>query len=97
MASRRTRIIVAASVWMAGAPAWAHSWYPAWCCSDHDCRELLAARGEIVTETAEGFRLWDGRFVGREHAKPSPDIRFHLCEEPVTRAIVCFFAPQGQS
>jgi hypothetical protein len=97
MASRRTWIIVAASVWIAGMPAWAHSWYPAWCCSDHDCRELLAARGEIVTETSEGFRLWDGRFIGREHAKPSPDIRFHICEEPVTHAIVCFFAPQGQS
>ena len=97
MASRRTWIIVAASAWIVGAPAWAHSWYPAWCCSDHDCRELLAARGEIVTETSEGFRLWDGRFIGREHAKPSPDIRFHICEEPVTHAIVCFFAPQGQS
>jgi hypothetical protein len=97
MASRRTWIIVAVAAWVAGTPVWAHSWYPAWCCSDHDCRELLAARGEVVTETAEGFRLWDGRFIGRKHAKPSPDIRFHMCEEPVTRAIICFFAPQGQS
>ncbi|WP_441984167.1 hypothetical protein [Microvirga sp. 2YAF29] len=95
MASGRTWIIVAAALSFAASQARAHSWYPAWCCSDHDCRELL--RGEDVTETEDGFRLWDGRFIGREYAKPSPDIKFHLCEEPVTRAIICFFAPQGQS
>lgn len=102
MTSGRKWIVVAIAAWIAGSPgwerrAWAHSWYPTWCCSDHDCRELLAARGETVTETADGFRLWDGRFIEREYAKPSQDIRFHICEEPVTRAIVCFFAPQGQS
>ena len=80
-----------------GAPAIAHSWYPAWCCSDHDCRELTEARGETVTQTAEGWRLWDGRLVRRRYAKPSPDEHFHMCEEPTTKAIVCFFAPPGAS
>lgn len=95
--SRPVSLAAIGMVLLAASGALAHSWYPAWCCSDHDCRELLVARGEVVTETPEGFRLWDGRFIGREYAKPSPDIRFHMCEEPVTRAIVCFFAPQGQS
>jgi hypothetical protein len=100
MASRRDHrriwTIVAAAAF-AGSQALAHSWYPAWCCSDHDCRELLAAKGETVTETEDGYRLWDGRLVGRDNAKPSPDRHFHMCEEPTTRAVICFFAPQGQS
>ncbi len=50
-----------------------------------------------MTETEEGYRLWDGRFIGREYSKPSPDRHYHLCEERITRAIICFFAPQGQS
>jgi hypothetical protein len=48
-------------------------------------------------ETGEGYRLWDGRVIEREYAKPSPDGHFHLCEEPITKAIICFFAPQGES
>ncbi|WP_201862890.1 hypothetical protein [Microvirga soli] len=88
-------IVAAVCVW-AGA-AHAHDWYPAWCCDEHDCRELIEARGETVTETAEGWRLWDGRLVGREYGKASPDTKFHLCEEATTHAIICFFAPQGAS
>ncbi len=79
------------------APAFAHDWYPAWCCDEHDCRELMEVRGETVTETAEGWRLWDGRLVARRYAKPSPDAKFHICEEPTTKAIICFFAPPGAS
>jgi hypothetical protein len=89
--------IMAMAASLLGAQAMAHSWYPAWCCSDHDCRELIEARGETVTETAEGWRLWDGRLIRRRHAKPSPDGHFHMCEEPTTKAIVCFFAPPGAS
>jgi hypothetical protein len=95
MAWCRSWIAVAAVLF--AAPALAHSWYPAWCCNDHDCRELTEAKGETVTETAEGWRLWDGRLVGRDYAKMSPDSKFHLCEEPTTHAIICFFAPQGAS
>jgi hypothetical protein len=85
------------AVGLCTAPALAHSWYPAWCCSEHDCRELVEANGETVTETAEGWRLWDGRLVRRKHGKPSPDPSFHICEEPTTKAIICFFAPPGAS
>jgi hypothetical protein len=97
MALRKVRTSIAVTAWLLSAPVLAHSWYPPWCCDDHDCRELIEARGETVTETSEGWRLWDGRLVGREHAKMSPDAKFHICEEPSTKAIVCFFAPQGSS
>jgi len=96
MVSLKALAIVAMACVLAGT-AYAHDWYPAWCCDEHDCRELIEARGETVTETAEGWRLWDGRLVGREYAKASPDAKFHLCEEATTRAIICFFAPQGAS
>lgn len=92
-----TKISLAVATFLAASQALAHSWYPPWCCDDHDCRELVLARGETVVETAEGYRLWDGRVVGYEYVKPSPDRHYHLCEEQSTKAIVCFFAPQGQS
>jgi hypothetical protein len=94
---RRIRILAATTVLFAGSQAMAHSWYPAWCCNDQDCRELIAARGETVLETEGGYRLWDGRFVDREDTKASPDSKFHMCEEHTTKAIICFFVPQGQS
>jgi hypothetical protein len=97
MASVKALAIVAIACALGGMSSYAHDWYPAWCCDEHDCRELIEARGETVTETSEGWRLWDGRLVGREYAKISPDAKFHLCEEPTTRAIICFFAPQGAS
>lgn len=96
-APRPVPAIVAAAVFLAATQALAHGWYPAWCCDDHDCRELIATRGETVLETPDGYRLWDGRFIKRQYSKPSPDRHFHLCEEQTTRAIICFFAPQGQS
>jgi hypothetical protein len=90
-------ISVIAAGWLIGPPALAHGWYPAWCCSDHDCRELMDASGETVAETSDGWRLWDGRIIARRYAKPSPDAKFHICEEPTTKAIICFFAPPGSS
>ncbi|WP_445501501.1 hypothetical protein [Microvirga sp. G4-2] len=95
--SRRIRTFAAAAALLACSEALAHSWYPVWCCNDHDCRELTSAKGETVVETEDGYRLWDGRFVGREYTKASPDAKFHMCEEQTTKAIVCFFVPQGQS
>lgn len=88
-------IVIAALV--LGGPAASHGWYPAWCCSEHDCRELIEARGETVTEISEGWMLWDGRLIPRKSAKPSQDPKFHLCEEPKTKAIICFFVPPGAS
>lgn len=75
----------------------AHDWYPPWCCSDKDCRALSDEKGETVSELPDGWHLWDGRIARRGTAKPSPDKRFHLCEEVTTRAIICFFAPPGSS
>ncbi|MCG7392292.1 hypothetical protein MHY87_05180 [Microvirga sp. ACRRW] len=95
--SRPIPAIAAVTAFLLASQAMAHSWYPFWCCDDHDCRELFATKGETVTETKDGYRLWDGRFIGREDSKPSPDRHFHLCEEQTTRAIICFFVPQGES
>ena len=75
----------------------AHDWYPAWCCNDKDCRALSEEKGETVSEAPDGWHLWDGRVARREYVKPSPDAKFHLCEEATTRAIICFFVPQGSS
>jgi hypothetical protein len=75
----------------------AHDWYPAWCCNDKDCRALSDEKGETVSEAPDGWHLWDGRIARRGHVKPSPDTKFHLCEEATTRAIICFFVPQESS
>ncbi|WP_230534247.1 hypothetical protein [Microvirga roseola] len=95
MAHGKVYAAVAAVAALLSVPAAAHSWYPPWCCSDHDCRELTEAKGEIVTESLEGWTLWDGRVIARRTARSSPDMKFHLCEEPMSKAIVCFFAPPG--
>ena len=81
---------------VASFSALAHDWYPISCCSDKDCHALVEGNGETVTETVEGWKLWDGRIIARDIAKLSPDQRFHLCETPARR-ILCFFAPPGGS
>lgn len=96
--SRTALVGIAAVAWLLAASAvMAHDWYPPWCCSDGDCRALLEEKGETVLEVPEGWRLWDGRVIARRFSKPSPDPKFHLCEEPTTKAIICFFAPPGSS
>jgi hypothetical protein len=96
--TRRSAASIVLLACLADAPeAVAHDWYPAWCCSEKDCRELAEERGEVVSEVPEGWKLWDGRIVRRKTAKPSPDAKFHLCEEVTTKAIICFFAPPGAS
>jgi hypothetical protein len=76
--------------------ALAHDWYPISCCSDKDCHPLIEESGQTVTESAEGWKLWDGRIIARSLAKLSPDRRFHLCETP-SKTVICFFAPPGGS
>lgn len=76
--------------------AQAHEWYPSACCNERDCRPLFEALGETVVETAQGWRLWDGRTITRRSAQPSPDQKFHLCETRA-KSILCFFAPPGSS
>ncbi len=79
---------------LGSSPILAHSWYPVSCCSDKDCRALIEESGETVTESKDGWTLWDGRTIARGIAKLSPDRRFHLCEMP-GKTILCFFAPPG--
>jgi hypothetical protein len=79
---------------LGSSPALAHSWYPVSCCSEQDCRPLVEEKGETVTESTDGWRLWDGRIIARGIAKLSPDRQFHLCETR-TKTILCFFAPPG--
>jgi hypothetical protein len=95
----RTRLAaLSATAWfLIGPAAGAHDWYPAWCCSDKDCRALSEENGETAIEAPDGWHLWDGRVAARGSAKISPDKRFHLCDEPTTKAIICFFVPPGSS
>ena len=91
-------IIISVAAWLAGMlGSVAHDWYPLWCCSDNDCRALSEEKGEMVVEELNGWRLWDGRLIRRENSRPSPDQKYHLCEEPTTKAIICFFAPPRSS
>jgi hypothetical protein len=97
---RHPKLMMTASVLLClvdGPIALAHDWYPSWCCSDRDCRPLVEEKGETVLETPDGWRLWDGRLIERGGARQSPDRQFHICEEPTTKAIICFFAPVGGS
>ena len=96
MMRRHATVLGAAAALFGSATATAHDWYPPSCCSDKDCRALVEVGGESVTETAEGWQLWDGRTVRRGFARPSPDGKFHLCETGA-KAILCFFAPPGSS
>ena len=93
MARSLARSLVGACLLIA-SPALAHDWYPVSCCSDRDCHALVEANGETVTESAQGWTLWDGRVIGRSKARLSPDRQFHLCETP-GKAVICFFAPPG--
>jgi hypothetical protein len=95
---RAVLTIFSAGMWFLSASAvTAHDWYPAWCCSDKDCRALSEENGETAMEAPDGWHLWDGRVASRGSAKLSPDRKFHLCDEPTTKAIICFFVPPGSS
>lgn len=79
-------------------PARAHEWYPWECCSGYDCGPIPLA--ETPKEEKGGFTLTDGRHVPYKDLKPSPDGRWHLCEqkhekEPRNRKILCVYAPIG--
>jgi hypothetical protein len=54
-----------------------HSWYPIPCCIDKDCRPSVEESGETVTESAEGWKLWNGRTIAQGIAKLSRmDLRY---------------------
>ncbi len=90
------RVTLAFALLVGANPAKAHDWYPLSCCSEQDCRPLAEAKGETVTEGADGWHLWDGRIVARRTAKISPDRQYHLCET-LSRSVLCFFVPPGGS
>lgn len=77
----------------------AHEWYPAECCSDTDCAPI--ALNETPKEEGGGFTLIDGRHVRYRDLRPSPDGRWHLCENKwpadsvKDRKILCLYAPLG--
>ena len=78
----------------------AHSWYPGECCSDNDCAPIPLV--ESPREEGGGFTLVDGRRVSYRDLKPSPDGRWHLCEQkwPANtreRKILCIYGPIGGS
>ena len=70
-----------------------------WCCSDHDCRELEEDKGETVLEEPGRLAPRGGRVAARgSRAAPSPDGKYHLCEEATTKLPVHrFFAPPGST
>src|SRR3954469_22761305 len=94
MARHLVSSIVLTLLILGSSSALAHSWYPISCCSEQDCRPLVEEKGETVTESEDGWKLWDGRIIARDIAKLSPDRQFHLCETR-TKTILCFFAPPG--
>ena len=76
----------------------AHSWYPWECCSDNDCAPITVS--ETPLEKDGGYYLIDGRHISYKELKPSPDGKWHLCEQkwpanPAARKILCVYAPIG--
>lgn len=78
--------------------AGAHEWYPWECCSDNDCAPIPMS--ESPREERGGFTLIDGRHFDYKTVRPSPDGKWHLCEQkfepnPADRKILCVWGPVG--
>jgi hypothetical protein len=71
----------------------AHDWYPYSCCSDKDCRPVMA---DAVRYTPAGWQIrLTGETIPFRKTRHSPDGQFHICSYgglPEART-VCFFAP----
>lgn len=74
-------------------PVLAHSWYPASCCSDNDCKPVAC---EDIDETPTGY-IYDGVTFQKSAAKPSKDRYCHVCimKSGSTRTGLCLFTLQG--
>lgn len=74
-------------------PAVGHSWYPAYCCHDEDCRPVPC---EDISETPDGF-VYDGVKFAKSAEKPSEDRRCHVCiyGKGSGRTGLCLFTLQG--
>lgn len=62
---------------------WAHSWYPAACCSDKDCHVVPC--GQLTFDGA-----WHWYSYVFEKVMPSPDGLCHVCVNSVGKG-VCLF------
>jgi hypothetical protein len=80
--------------------AFAHSWYPAECCSSQDCEPIAS---DEVRIDGNDYVLPTGHRVPMSTARRSRDRDFHWCRtlsqprrfiEPSGKP-ACFFAPQG--
>ncbi|MFS8038163.1 hypothetical protein ACI7BZ_14605 [Xanthobacter sp. AM11] len=74
-------------------PAFAHEWYPAYCCSGQDCYEIT---GEDVEFAGEGYFIKaTGEYYPRTAVPESPDGKFHRCSVGGRREArtLCLFAP----
>jgi hypothetical protein len=66
----------------------AHSFYPWECCSSQDCWPMGSDTDALEPEpvpTGGGWKLFDGTIIPYEHARPSPDGRFHVCRRNAAR------------
>lgn len=88
-----------------GAPVFAHSWYPADCCSDRDCWPMGVdsdAKEPDPKVVPGGYLTHDGHFVAEKDTRPSKDGRFHVCRYGGAREAgiiatsrgICLFVPQ---
>lgn len=74
-------------------PAFAHEWYPAYCCSGQDCYEIAQEDVEFV---GQGYFIKaTGEYFPRDAVPESPDGKFHRCSIGGKREgrTLCIFAP----
>ena len=72
--------------------AFAHSWYPAECCSDKDYAPLAESETPKPLDGGD-WLLTTGEVVPRAKVKWSPDGLYHICRFTSTNGIICFFVP----
>jgi len=68
-------VIVALAVALLVGSARAHGWYPASCCSDHDCAPVDA---RDVSEDGAWY-VYRGIRFRKSASQQSPDERYHVC------------------
>lgn len=90
---------------LTAAPAAAHDWYDAVCCSGEDCAELSF---DAVGQTTEGYVLsiepqshptvngggqtWKVPY-GSSRIRPSQDGNFHACVLKKSQRLACLYVP----
>lgn len=68
-----------------------HSWYPALCCSDTDCKPVPC---EEISEVDKGFS-YQGVFFSKDKEQPSKDNQCHVCMIPGASEGLCLFTLQS--